>query len=535
MVSNRCKQYGNEMQSPRDRDGQWHTPRWRAIGMLLATALAPLSGVAQAPRNVDSDRLAVIAALEQAVVEAIARAEPSVVAISRTSRADAVVIGDAFGDLRPIRDAESTPTTVAAGVIIDPAGLVLTQYLAVREGEQHAITTTDGNTYSATIRAADPRSGLAVLAIERTAGPPRRTGNSTPNVPVQPTFPAIQFGDAEKLRKGQFVVALGNPFAIESDGQPTASWGIVTNLARKAPADANLNDAPGPSGDYRTTVHHLGTLVQTDAKLGWSAGGGALVNLQGELVGVTTTLATIAGHEQPAGYAIPINITFRRIIETLKQGREVEYGMLGISFGIGETGAERAGVTVGDVIPGSPASRAGLQTGDSIVRVGDQPADDVEAIQLAVSMQPPATVTTIEYQRVGRSATTEVTLAKLAVAGKTIATVRPEAWRGIRVDYPTAVDTTALMQAVDSGAYDPQGCVLVRQVEPQSEAWQTGVREGMFISHVGDRRVSTPAEFFAAANELGDKLDIRLTRPVSEKANDSEAAERDLPTKPSPP
>ena len=104
-------------------------------------------------------------------------------------------------------------------------------------------------------------------------------------------FPPSTSATPHKLRKGQFVIAIGNPFAIATDGQPTASWGIVTNLARKAPPAPTSTTRPAHYSDYRTTLHHLGTLIQTDAKLGWSAGGGALVNLRGELVGLTTTAA----------------------------------------------------------------------------------------------------------------------------------------------------------------------------------------------------------------------------------------------------
>ncbi|MEX0613059.1 MAG: trypsin-like peptidase domain-containing protein, partial [Pirellulales bacterium] len=420
-----------------------------------------------------------------------------------------------------------------AGVIIDRAGLVLTDYLAVREGEEHTVITTDGKRYSAAIHGADPRSGLAVLKIDPTASSPRtsassvesRTGDRTNATPG--SFPAIRFGDASALRKGQFVVVVGNPFAIVNDGQATASWGTVTNLARKAPAGTNLNDAPGPANDYRTTLHHLGTLIQTDARLGWSAGGGALVNFRGELVGLTTTVATIAGHEQPAGYAIPLNAAMRRIIDTLKQGREVEYGMLGIGFGqtFVETTPERGGpLRAAQVYPGGPAARAGLQIGDIITRVGDRSVVDIDAVQLAVGMLPPATETTVEYQRAGHTTTAKVTLAKLAVAGKKIATARPEAWRGIQVDYATALDAAQLAQAIASGAYDAAGCVLVIEVDRPSPAWRAGVRAGMFISHVGGKRVSTPDEFRAAVrNVASDKLDIRLTQPVAPANADIDA------------
>ena len=105
-------------------------------------------------------------------------------------------------------------------------------------------------------------------------------------------------------------------------------------------------------------------------------------------------------------------------------------------------------------------------------------------------------------------------LAKLAVAGKAIATVRPDAWRGIRVDYPTALDAAAWMTAIESKAYDPEGCVLVAEVEQNSPAWNAGVRPGMFISHAGGRRVTTPEEFRAATKNLRDELDLQLTQPL---------------------
>jgi S1-C subfamily serine protease len=347
------------------------------------------------------------------------------------------------------------------------------------------------------------------------------------------SFPTINLGDADSVHKGQFVVAIGNPYAIQTDGQPTASWGIVTNLARKAPSGTNLNDAAGPAGDYRTTLHHLGTLIQTDAKLGFSAAGGALLNLHGELIGLTTTASTIAGHEQPAGYAIPINATIRRIIDTLKQGREVEYGMLGVGFGqlaMVSPNDKGSRLTLVQVFAGGPAARAGLASGDVVTRVADEPVNDVDAVQLAVSKLPPLTVTTVDYIRDGQPATTSVTLAKLAVAGKKIASVRENAWHGIRVDYATALDAADLAQAFTSGAIDPEGCVLVTEVEEKSVAWNAGVRKGMFISHVGSKRVTTPAEFQAATQTAGQKFDVRLTQPAAgpaeEKQNPPTKSER---------
>lgn len=482
--------------------------------------LLPLAGLAQQPRASAPDSRDVAAQLEKTLVDVIARAEPSVVAVSRTppQQIAGAAGPDIFGELRDAAPAENASLTVGAGIIVDGSGLILTHYLAVHEGDQHTVTTIDRTTYAATIRAADPRSGLAVLAIDLKTKPIQRPGAPAHALPPD-SFPAIKLGEAATLRKGQFVVAVGNPFAIRADGQPTASWGIVTNLARKAPPGTNFNDAPGPAGDYRTTLHHLGTLIQTDAKLGFSTSGGALVNLRGELIGLTTNAATIAGHEQPAGYAIPMNATTRRIIDTLKQGREVEYGMLGVGFGQSAIDASvnrGSRLTLVQVFPGGPAARAGLAQGDIVTRVAAQPVSDVDSVQLAISKLPPASVIPIDYVRNGQPATANVTLAKLRIAGKKIASVQTNKWHGLRVDYATALDAIDLAQAASSGAIDPEGCVVVTEVDENSDAWNAGIRQGMFINYVGTQRVTTPAEFEAAAKAMGDKFDVRLTRPVAE-------------------
>ena len=477
-----------------------------AILVAVALALA-LPGYAQPAPPAGRAAPAAVAALQHTVQDVIARTEPSIVAICRTSAPAAAAaqpeVFDAFADIRPPTSSPNASEVTGAGVIIDPSGLVLTEYLAVGAGDLQTVTTTTGHTYPATIRAADPRSGLAVLAIDRQtlAG-----GSLTP----------VRLGNADHVRQGQFVIALGNPYAIRTGGQPTASWGIISNLARKAPPGANLNDVPGPLGDYRTTLHHLGTLIQTDARLGWNAGGGALVDLNGELIGLTTTVATIAGHEQPAGYAIPINTAMRRIIRALREGREAEYGLLGVSFAIpgGSERREPAGVAIQHVYPGSPAATAGLRPGDRITQVDSQPTGDVDAVQLVVGVLPPAATARVGYTRQGQAATAEVRLAKLRVPGKKVVTNRPPGWRGIHVDYATALDALSLAQEAAGGALDPQGCVLVTDVEPDSPAWQAGVRPGMFISHVGTRRVATPGEFRAAVRGATDTLNIRLTRPA---------------------
>lgn len=213
------------------------------------------------PTGPNADQAAVTA-LERTLVDVIHGAEPSVVAVSRTPPPTQQSLltppaVDLFANLRQ-QPTATEPNVVAAGVIIDPAGLVLTEYLAVREGEQHSVSTVDGRSYPATIKAADPRSGLAVLSINTQASSLQRAGNS--GVPINPPqLKSIPFGDASQLQKGQFVIAIGNPYAIVSDGEPTASWGIVSNLARKCLPERTSTTHPAPTtitGPRSTTSAH---------------------------------------------------------------------------------------------------------------------------------------------------------------------------------------------------------------------------------------------------------------------------------------
>lgn len=476
-----------------------------AIAVVLALGLPRIAYCQSNPSGSAAD-------LQQAIAAAIAKVEPSVVAIVRMPAAGGDA--DGFADPLLLRDlnhrralltgrdsARYQPT--GAGVVVQQGGedvgsLILTQYLNVRLGERHTVITTSGQTVAAVIRGADPRSGLAVLELETAA------------------VPALTVGDADKLRKGHFVATVGNPQAIVSDGQPSASWGIVANLAQRATPTTNLNNTTDESGQsYATTLHHLGTLLQTDAKLNWTSGGGAVVNLQGELIGITTTAGTLPGHESPAGYAIPMTATFRRVLEDLKAGREVEYGLLGLNLAPPSRRPPlddpSPGAMVSQTFPGSAAHRAGLKANDRIVEVEGQPIIDATDIQRLVGGLQPGQTIEVAFVRNEARLETPVTLSKYYVRGRQVVTTGQRQWRGITVDYPTAIPASELLTAGRSGLLDPDGCVVVRSVVPGSSSANAGVQPGMFISHVGETRVSTPDKFYAATANASDTVDLRFT------------------------
>jgi serine protease Do len=439
------------------------------------------------------------AAIEKTMVDVIARAEKSVVAIARVRRARA---GEVFQletrpdpfERRPMplappqpTDPDFIPNDYGAGVIVGP-GLVLTAGHVLGDESDYYVTTIQHKVYKATVRAADPRSDLAVLLIEAT------------------DLPAIGFGNADELRKGQIVISLGNPYAIARDGQASAAWGIVANLQRKAPATPSESDPTG-----RPALYHFGTLIQTDAKLNLGTSGGPLLNLKGEMVGLSIALAAAAGYEAAGGYAMPVDATFRRAVEILKRGREVEYGFLGIQpMNLQQDEVLRGlhGMRVSQVIPGTPAARFGLRAGDVITAVDDTPLYDSDGLVLNVGKLPADAVTRLSVLRSGAMRTVSVELSKYAVRGRKIVTAPEPTWRGLRVEYPTAmVDEEGHFHGGGSVAGD---AVIVIEVAEGSPAAAAGLRRGMLITHVDRLPVRTPKEFALATARNPGMVQLRM-------------------------
>jgi S1-C subfamily serine protease len=331
--------------------------------------------------------------------------------------------------------------------------------------------------FLAEIIAADGRSDLAVIAPRELPGLPR------------PKLKPIVIGDATRLRKGSFLVALGNPFNAARDGHASASWGILANVARRI--EPPIEDAARAAFQLR----NYPTLLQLDAKLNLGMSGGAVINLKGELVGLTTAAANAAGFDAQAGYAIPMDTLGKKVIEALKEGKEYEYGFLGINLdtthGTNHVGSAKAG---------SPAAQGGVQVNDAIIAVGDIPVTDADSLVVAINSIPAGERVALKIIRQNRMIERTVELAKLRLLTPVIVTNRPEPWRGLRVDYTSMLpNTTFGADLLEAMAREG---VLVTEVESGSAADKAGIRTLQIISRVQDQPVRNPREFVRAVAGL---------------------------------
>jgi len=446
--------------------------------------------------------LQVAVALEQVLTQVIAEAEASVVPIAifrtgGTADTKRVVGGPGFRVANPasIPPLNAVPDTYGTGVVVSNEGLILTNQHVVRGAADHMriFLRLPGRPLwdEVRIKAADPYSDLAILE------------GLAPEFKKRKWRPIV-FGDGTKLRKGQIVITLGNPFALARDGEVSAGWGIISNLRRKLPPASRLSNSPS-----RPTMHHLGTLIQTDAKLNLGTSGGPLLNLQGEMIGLNTALSAIEGHERSAGYAVAVDAAFRRALGLLMEGREVEYGFMGIRPGElkeQERAAGQRGVRVQSVVNGGPAVGQ-VRRMDVITHIDGTTVDSLEALLLRIGQSPAHQKMALSVLRHGRPLQIPVKLTKNRVWGDSIATVGPIAWRGLQVEHAAAMRPFLDVWSI------PTGCVIVREVLAGSYAEQAGIRQSMQIYRLDDIPTDSVEAFHRAVARLAGTVQVEVRNP----------------------
>src|SRR5499427_7320393 len=361
---------------------------------------------------------------------------------------------------------EQVQRSLGSGVIVDPAGLVVTNFHVIENADQVRVSLADKREFEADIVLKDQHSDLAVLRLKD----------------ARERFAAIDLGDGDALQVGDVVLAIGNPFGV---GQ-TVTHGIVSAVAR---TQVGITD-------YQF-------FIQTDAAINPGNSGGALVDLSGQLVGINTAIFSRSGGSQGIGFAIPVNMV-RAVIASAQGGSAVvRRPWLGaklqaITPEIAESlNLKRpVGALVSSVVTRSPAARAGLRTGDLVVSVDGQEVDDVNAFDYRFATKPLGGQTHIGVMRGGREI-------KLAVALESAPeTPRDEALIKARSPLLGAKVATLSPALADELRLDTESKgVVVTDVENGSTAQSFGLQKGDIVLAVNNAKIETTQDLLRALSQ----------------------------------
>jgi len=360
--------------------------------------------------------------------------------------------------------------SLGSGVIVDASrGLVLTNHHVIANADAITVKLTDGREFKAKLIGADPETDLAVIQIKADK------------------LMALASANSDALRVGDFVVAIGNPFGL---GQ-TVTSGIVSALERSGLGITGYED-----------------LIQTDASINPGNSGGALVNLRGELVGINTAIYSQSGGNIGIGFAIPINMA-QRVMEQLVQFGEVNRGFLGAemqnltpdlaaAFGL----PNASGAVLVNIVPGSPADKAGLRAGDVVVTVNDKAVRDATDLRNTVGLMRVGDDLRLDVLRDGKRLRVSA-----KVGARMTANASPESPRNERLAGLSVQDL-----GPEHPAYGNLSGVVVQEISPRSPAFQAGLRPGDVIAAVNNQEVSGVNEFVALVGELQGQLVLRVHR-----------------------
>jgi len=364
---------------------------------------------------------------------------------------------------------------LGSGVITTPDGYILTNNHVIDGADHVRVELTDKRSFVAKVVGADPASDLAVLKID---------AKDLKTLPI---------GDSTKASVGDVVLAIGNPLGV---GQ-TVTMGIISAKGRAT----GVGD-----GSYED-------FIQTDAPINQGNSGGALINLNGELVGINSQILTPTGGNIGLGFAIPSNMA-RQVMDQLKVDGKVSRAMLGVTVqGINADLAESLklpdahGALVSGVTPGSPAARAGLRQGDVIMALDGEAVADSNALRNRIASSKPGTKVALEIVRDGTKQTVNATLDPLQPTAEEHADAK-EGSESNGFGLSVAPLTPEIARQLELTKHN-QG-VVIRDVDPEGAAAEAGLQPDDVIVQVNGQAVSSVTELKAALNKLGDRPSLLL-------------------------
>ena len=351
--------------------------------------------------------------------------------------------------------------SLGSGVIVSKKGIVLTNNHVVEHADEIKVTLSDKREFEAEIVGTDPKSDLAVIKLKGKA----------------PDLSPLSFGDSARLRLGDVVIAIGNPFGVGR----TVTMGIVSAKGR---ADVGIVDYE----DF----------IQTDAAINPGNSGGALINMRGELVGINTAILSRSGGYQGIGFAIPSNMA-RPIMESLRKNGKVVRGWLGVAIQDLKPQMAQAlgvkaknGVLISDVTKGSPAEKAGLKRGDVALTLNGETLDSTGRLRNLVAAAGSGATVKLKVMRGDERLDVEVKLGEMPATMGGVAKLDSD--QGVLGGLTLSGVNEANRRKYDIPDRITQG-VVVQEVAPNSRAAGSGIRQGDVILEL-DRQVVGNVEQF---------------------------------------
>ena len=376
---------------------------------------------------------------------------------------------DPWGDsFQTPREQEYTMTGIGSGVIVSIDGMILTNHHVVGEADELEVVLQSGERYPGEIVGTDPQTDLAVIRIDASG------------------LPAIAIGDSDDLKVGQWVLAVGSPFALSQ----TVTQGIISYIGR---SDVGLAEYE----DY----------IQTDAAINPGNSGGALVDLDGKLVGINTAIATRTGGYQGVGFAIPVNVAVD-VMEDLVIYGYARRGWLGVTIqeltpGLAEhfgLDVRNGGVLVSQVLNGTPASEYGIRRGDVILTIDGDTFRTITEFRNMIAAVDPGNEVQIGVFRDGENIPIPVILGERAVDERVVSSAP-----SISDDFGWTLEELDGETAEALGDPSLRG-VLVVNVSQSGRAGGVGINPGDVIIEVDGFEVTSPAELNRLISSTDDVL-----------------------------
>lgn len=352
-------------------------------------------------------------------------------------------------------------TGAGSGVIVNAAeGLIITNHHVVADGSDIVVRLSDDRSLDATLLGSDASTDVALLQVEAT------------------DLVELAFADVSTVEVGDYVVAIGNPFGI---GQ-TVTSGIVSALGRAGIRNENYED-----------------FIQTDAAINLGNSGGALVDMEGNLIGINTAIISGSGGSNGIGFAVPVDMV-ASVMEHLKRDGEVRRGLLGVAIRdvtpdivAALDVAVEHGAVVTSVLPGSAAEQAGVQLSDVIVEIDGMEVRNSRQLRNRVGLMLQGQQVELVFYRHGVRESVQARIGGAAdqLSSDSSSTNIGKAFRGARLE-----------TAKGNNTYENQGVEII-SLSQKSAAWVAGLREGDIITEVNRKPIADLEAFNKAVSASG--------------------------------